>query len=380
MQNQFEQLKKEALAALTSARDADALRVWEILYLGRKGKLAQLMEGLGTLSVEEKKKVGPIANTVKRDLYSAYSARSTLSVGTAAADLDVTLPGIRPPEGHLHPVTQAIQEIEDIFARIGFYRSRHPEVDTDWYAFESLNMPADHPARDEWETFFVTGPEFRSSKSERNSVGSNESAASAGAIEPQRSGGMLGGARGGSMNSTQYVLTPHTSNGQVRELEKGKLPIRMINLSKCYRRQSDVSHVPMFHQFEGVYVDKHVTFQHLKGVFEYFIHQFFGPKRTYRLRPFHFRFTEPSVEVDVQCDVCNGTGKNCRLCKNGWLELAGGGMMHPNVLKAGGVDQKKYTAFAFGFGVERSYMMKSGLKVDDIRILYKNDLRFLEQF
>ncbi|MBI4262315.1 phenylalanine--tRNA ligase subunit alpha [Candidatus Uhrbacteria bacterium] len=347
MQHQFEQLKKEALVALTSARDADALRAWEILYLGRKGKLAQLMEKLGTLSVEEKKKVGPIANAVKQELTQAIEVKRT-SPGDGRSSpgdgFDTTLPGVRPPQGHLHPVTQAIQEIEDIFSRIGFHRARHPEVDTDWYAFESLNMPADHPARDEWETYFIESPNHRNTESQK------------------------------------LVLTPHTSNGQVRELEKGKLPIRMVNISKCYRRQSDVSHVPMFHQFEGVYVDEHVTFQHLKGVFEYFIHEFFGPKRTYRLRPFHFRFTEPSVEVDVQCDVCNGTGKNCRLCKNGWLELAGGGMMHPNVLKAGGVDPKKYTAFAFGFGVERSYMMKSGLKVDDIRILYKNDLRFLEQF
>ena len=182
------------------------------------------------------------------------------------------------------------------------------------------------------------------------------------------------------MGSTQFVLTPHTSNGQVREMEKGKLPIRMINISKCYRRQSDVSHVPMFHQFEGLYVDRHVTIAHLRGVIEYFVHQFFGEDRTYRLRPFHFRFVEPGFEIDVSCDVCGGEGVTCRLCKGGWLELAGAGMVHPNVLEAGGIDPKQYTGFAFGFGVERSYMMKAGLKVDDIRILYKNDLRFLEQF
>ncbi|MBI4276332.1 phenylalanine--tRNA ligase subunit alpha [Candidatus Uhrbacteria bacterium] len=353
MQKEFELLKNDARVTLERATTPAALREWEILYLGRKGKLAQLMEKLGSLSVEERKKVGSVANAVKHDLQSALLAlRSSKSEGGSASALDVTLPGIPPPEGHLHLVTQAIEEIENIFSRIGFNRVRHPEIDTDWYPFEALNMPKDHPARDEWETFFVENPKSQITNSKQIP----------------------------NHKLQTLVLTPHTSNGQVREMEKGKLPIRMINLSKCYRRQSDVSHVPMFHQFEGLYIDRHVTIAHLKGVIEYFVHEFFGKNRTYRLRPFHFRFVEPGFEIDVSCDVCDGKGLACRLCKSGWLELAGAGMVHPNVLKAGGIDSKKYSGFAFGFGVERSYMMKAGLKVDDIRILYKNDFRFLEQF
>ena len=334
------------MRALASVKTADSLRVFEVAYLGRKGKLTELLKGLASLTLEQRKIVGPIANATKQLLAEAVAyRRTTLGVDEKTPSVDVTLPGIRPPEGHLHLVTQAIAEIEDIFARIGFYRVRHPEVDTDYYAFESLNMPADHPARDEWETFFVTSPAALSSQE-----------------------------RGREKSS--LVLTPHTSNGQVREMEKGKLPIRMINIGKCYRRQSDISHVPMFHQFEGLYVDTNVTIAHLKGVIEYFVHQFFGATRSYRLRPFHFRFTEPSFEIDISCDVCDGEG--CRLCKEGWLELGGAGMVHPNVLKAGKIDPKKYNGFAFGWGVERTSMMKEGLKIDDIRLFYKNDLRKLK--
>lgn len=181
------------------------------------------------------------------------------------------------------------------------------------------------------------------------------------------------------------VLTPHTSNGQVREMEKGKLPIRMINIAKCYRRQSDISHVPMFHQFEGLYIDKNVSIGNLKGVMDFFFKNYYGPERKSRLRPFHFQFTEPSFEVDINCGVCLGKarlpdGQSCKLCKDGWLELGGAGMVHPNVLKAGGVDIKIYNGFAFGWGVERVAMMKSGTKLDDIRLLYSNDIRFLDQF
>jgi phenylalanyl-tRNA synthetase alpha chain len=224
-------------------------------------------------------------------------------------------------------------------------------VDWDWYPFESLNMPPHHPARDEWETFFIEYPG-----------------------KPSR-----------DPHKQKMVLTPHTSNGQVREMEKGKLPIRMINIAKCYRRQIDVSHTPMFHQFEGLYVDTNVSIAHLKGVLDYFAQHFFGPARKTRLRPFHFQFTEPSFEVDISCGICNGTGKlkdgsPCKLCKSGWLELGGAGMVHPVVLKNGGVDPDIYSGFAFGWGVERTFMMKSGTQLDDIRLLYSNDVRFLEQF
>ncbi len=180
------------------------------------------------------------------------------------------------------------------------------------------------------------------------------------------------------------VLTPHTSNGQVREMERRKPPIRMINLAKCYRRQSDISHVPMFHQFEGLLIDRNVSVTHLKGTLDYFARAFFGPEREIRLRPYHFRFTEPSFEIDVSCEVCHGTGRSknekCRLCKSGWLELGGAGMVHPRVLKAGGLNPKEWSGFAFGWGVERVLMMKSGLQIGDMRMLYNNELSFLEQF
>jgi phenylalanyl-tRNA synthetase alpha chain len=270
---------------------------------------------------------------------------------TSDAAIDLTIPGTKPAVGHLHIVTQAIEDITHIFERIGFTRVRHPEVDWDWYPFESLNMPPHHPARDEWETFFVQYP----------------------------------GKPGSDLHKQKIVMTPHTSNGQVREMEKGKLPIRMINIAKCYRRQIDVSHTPMFHQFEGLYVDRDVSIAHLKGVLDYFAKQFFGPERKTRLRPFHFQFTEPSFEVDISCGICNGTGKlangePCKLCKQGWLELGGAGMVHPVVLRNGGVDPDVYSGFAFGWGVERTSMMKSGTKLDDIRLLYSNDIRFLQQF
>ena len=237
-----------------------------------------------------------------------------------------------PPIGHLHLVTQAIKEITDIFTKIGFIRRRYPEIDTDWYAAEGLNIPKDHPARDDQETFYV---------------------------------------------SDNVVLTPHTSNGQLQEMElMKKPPIKMINIGKTYRRQIDVSHTPMFHQFEGLMIDKGINIAHLIGVSNYFVQNYFGPDRRIRLRPHHFQFTEPSFEIDITCGVCQGVG--CRLCKAGWLELGGAGMVHPNVLKNGGIDSTKYSGFAFGWGVERVLAMKYDLP--DIRNIYTTDLRILNQF
>ncbi len=320
--------------------------------LGPKSEFANLIKQIKTVPKEDRQQVGIVINQVKRAIEEALSQKiSDESSDTQGEWIDVTMPGIRPPQGHLHIVTQAIDEITDIFARLGFVRVRHPEVDWDWYPFEALNMPPNHPARDEWETFFIEYP----------------------------------GRPGSNPKKQTMVLTPHTSNGQVREMEKGKLPIRMINIAKCYRRQSDVSHVPMFHQFEGLYVDRNVSIGDLKGVFDFFVKHFYGANRVTRLRPFHFQFTEPSFEVDISCGVCLGKGKLpngevCRLCKQGWLELGGAGMVHPVVLKNGGVDPAIYSGFAFGWGIERTYMMKSGTKLDDIRLLYGNDIRFLEQF
>lgn len=318
----------------------------KLRILGGKSDFSQLTRQLRHIPAQDRQRMGILINEVKSSLEQAIAASEALSQSaTADASFDISVPGLLPPSGHLHIVTQAIMEITRIFERIGFTRVRHPEVDWDWYPFESLNMPPDHPARDEWETFFI---QYSPAKT-----------------QPRRQ---------------KIVLTPHTSNGQVREMEKGHLPIRMINIAKCYRRQSDVSHVPMFHQFEGLYVDRNVGIGHLKGVLDYFVKQFFGPERKARIRPFHFQFTEPSFEIDISCDVCGGTG--CRLCKEGWLELGGAGMVHPVVLRNGIGAEKStvYNGFAFGWGVERTYMMKSGTKLDDIRLLYSNDIRFLEQF
>ena len=355
MQDALLQLQTEALAVFLKVKTLEELEAARVEYLGRKGRLAEAMKDLAALDVEAKREAGKIANDVKRTIEASFQATEARVVAGAAEErqaqewLDVTLPGIPPAVGHLHLTTQAIDEISGIFAHIGFVRSRHPEVDWDYYAFESLNMPKEHPARDEWETFFV-----------------GEDAS------------VMTGEKG------KVVLTPHTSNGQVREIEKGELPIRMINIGKCYRRQASARHLPMFHQFEGLMVDKNVTVTELKGVFDYFVKRYFGADRATRLRPYHFRFTEPSFELDISCAVCDGTGKvdgaKCKLCKGGWLELGGAGMVHPNVLKAGGLDPNEYTGFAFGWGLERTMMMRSGINIDDIRTLYKNDLRFLTQF
>jgi phenylalanyl-tRNA synthetase alpha chain len=239
----------------------------------------------------------------------------------------------------LHLVTQTIAEITDIFKRIGFARLRYPEVETDYYAFGALNFPQGHPARDEWETFFIDDE---------------------------------------AKGLDRRLLTPHATSGQVRELQKGVLPVRMINISKTYRRQSDASHTQMFHQFDGVYVDENVSIQHLKGVMDYFVKSFFGSNREIRLRPYDFNFTEPSFEIDINCAIC--LGESCKVCKEGWVELGGSGMIHPNVLKEAKIDEKKYNGFAFGWGVERVALMREGIAIPDLREMYRNDLRFLQQF
>ncbi len=303
-------------------------------------QLKKLIRLIPTLPETDRATAGQLLNAAKQRL----SQQTSLKINPSAGGenwWDPTIPGDLPPQGHLHPISQAIEEIERIFSKIGFTRVRYPEVDWDWYAFGSLNFPDNHPARDDWETFFVDTPNH-----------------------PQKG---------------PILLTPHTSNGQVREMERvGKPPIRMINIAKCYRRQHDVTHTAMFHQFEGLVVDKGINIQHLKGTIDHFARNFYGPKSASRLRPFHFQFTEPSFEVDFICTMCEGQG--CKFCKSGWHEVGGGGMVHPNVLKAGNIDPKKYTGFAFGWGVERTYTLKPGLKLNDIRLLYNNNLEFLSQF
>lgn len=344
------EVQQACLKVITSsAKPVDVLR---LELLGGKSEFAALTKQIRSVPMGDRQQVGIVINQIKKTIEEALDKKISDEGREQEEDwIDVTMPGMKPPQGHLHIVTQAIDEITDIFARLGFTRVRHPEVDWDWYPFEALNMPPHHPARDEWETFFIEYP----------------------------------GKSGKDPKKQTIVLTPHTSNGQVREMEKGKLPIRMIDIAKCYRRQSDVSHVPMFHQFEGLYIDRNVSIGDLKGVFDFFVKHFYGTKRMTRLRPFHFQFTEPSFEVDISCGVCLGKGQlpdgtPCRLCKQGWLELGGAGMVHPVVLKNGGINPDMYSGFAFGWGIERTYMMKSDTKLDDIRLLYGNDIRFLEQF
>lgn len=330
MKDKLINIKNEALAMIMEAKEPEELERLRVHYLGKKGILAQISKEI------KDPEVGRVFNEAKQAILACIENRTP----NTEYNIDTSLPGKLPSIGHLHPVTHAIEEISSIFEKIGFTRVRYPEVDWDWYAFEALNMPKTHPARDDWETFFVDHPE--------------------------------------SKKWGKLVLTPHTSNGQIHEMENTKPPIRMINIGKCYRRQSDVSHTVMFHQFEGLVIDEGINITHLKGTIDHFVKQFFGQNRKSRLRPYHFQFTEPSFEVDVTCDIC--LGKGCKLCKEGWLELGGAGMVHPNVLKAGKIDTSKYTGFAFGWGVERTYMMKSGVKIDDLRLLYSNDIRFLNQF
>lgn len=342
MEHELSLLLKSALKDISLAKTDFEVTTLQLRLFGKNGVFTAIVKKITALPAEKRPLIGSTINKIKTTLLGEIEKRRhSLGKEAARETIDTSIPGIPPQVGHLHLVTQAISEITQIFERIGFTRVRYPEIEWDWYPFESLNMPPNHPARDEWETFFIEVP------------------------TP-------------GVGSKSIVLTPHTSNGQVREMEKGKLPIRMINIAKCYRRQSDVSHVPMFHQFEGMYIDKGVTIGNLTGVFNFFVKNYFGPDRKIRLRPFHFQFTEPSVEIDINCGIC--LGKGCRLCKEGWLEMAGGGMVHPVVLKNGGVDPTIYSGFAFGWGIERTYMMRAGTKLDDIRLLYSNDIRFLEQF
>lgn len=345
-------IKNNAVSLILEAEDKKELEEIKLQFLGRSGTLTVAMKEIAKLPKEDRPEIGRLANDVKNVIEETLTEKAT-SLGKKkrvelTAKIDITEPGIKPPLGHLHLVTQAMREITTIFSQIGFQRVRYPEIEWDFYAFSALNFPENHPARDDWETFFIEQSE-----------------------DPKKG---------------PVVLTPHTSNGQVREMEKAvkelkkgeKLNIKMLNIAKCYRRQSDVSHTQMFHQFEGLVVGENISITHLKGTLDYFVKSYFGENRKSRIRPYHFQFTEPSFEVDVSCGVCDGKG--CRLCKAGWLEMGGAGMVHPNVLRAGGVDTQKYNGFAFGWGVERVLMMKEGIEIDDLRLLYSNNLEFLEQF
>lgn len=334
----IEEVKKRLSDDLSGVNTSDDLKLLEVKYLGRQGEVNKLFK---TLPIKEDSKLGKTINDLKgycRKLLSEML--SHLLNQSPKSSFDVTIPGIQPPKGSRHLITQAIEEIEGIFIQLGFVRRRYPEVETDWYYAEGLNIPKGHPARDDQETFYI---------------------------------------------AEDIVLTAHTSNGQLREMEKVKTPpIKMINIGKTYRRQADSTHSPMFHQFEGLVIDKNISITHLIGMTDYFAKSYFGNDRTIRLRPHHFQFTEPSFEIDISCGLCHGNGETynspCKICKSGWLELGGAGMVHPNVIKNGGIDPNVYSGFAFGWGVERVLMMKSGLNLPDLRLLYTDDLRFLKQF
>lgn len=339
MNSQIQKTLVQAKNKINSIKNAKELDKVYIELFGKNGLFTNLTKQIKQVPPKARPAFGQEVNRIKQEI-EAYLQKKRLSLKQRPKEaIDITAPGKKTKIGHLHLVSQAIEEIVDIFKQLGFSLQSYPEIDWDWYAFESLNMPKNHPARDDWETFFVKGP-----------------------TKP---------------HFGNQVLTPHTSNGQVREMERVKKPpVRMLNIARCYRRQIDVSHTPMFHQFEGLLVDSQVTIGDLKGSLTFFTTKFFGPKCQVRLRPYHFRFTEPSFEVDVTCGICQGAG--CRFCKSGWVELGGAGMVHPKVLKAGKIDSQKYNGFAFGWGIERVIAIKSG--IDDIRLLYQNDLRFLEQF
>lgn len=364
------------ISKLEKTTTLSAIEQLETAYLGRNGVINEQLQKIKDVEPSARKEFGQQINELKKQITEKIQHQKGIIIAheekTGVAD--ITLPGKTYPKGSLHLLTLAVEEIAKIFEKIGFIRMKYPEVEWEFFSFEALNMPADHPARDDFETFFIEGNTHE---------------------------------KYGKM-----VLTPHTSSGQPREMMRlGKPPVRMINIGKTYRPNWDASHVPMFHQFEGLCIDRDINITHLKGTIDYFAKQFFGENREIRLRPFHFQFTEPSFEVDITCGVCNGTGYvsdvipdsirnsektdkeilnqvqdkdndkiKCKLCKSGWLELGGTGMVHPNVLRAGGIDPEEYTGWAFGFGVERVFMMKEGLNLDDIRILYSGDIRFLEQF
>lgn len=340
MTDQIQNIRNEAVAQITTADSVSDLEEVRINYLGRNGKIADILKTIGKLSPDERRQVGVQINETKKVLEKLLTERKNNLKANVREWFDPTIPGKQPVIGTKHLITQAITEIENVFKQIGFSRLRYPEVEWDWYSFTSLNFDEWHPARDEWETFFVDTKE--------------------------------------DVKLGPMILTPHTSSGQIREMNRTKPPIRMLNIAKCYRRQSDASHTQMFHQFEGLVVDTDISIANLVGTLDHFAKSFFGPNRKIRLRPYDFVFTEPSFEVDIDCDICGGKG--CKVCKGGWLELAGAGLVHPNVLRNGGLDPKKYSGFAFGAGVERVLMMKSGLKVPDLRLLYSTDLRFLRQF
>lgn len=341
MREQLTILKEEALEKVTKAQSEKELQDIRVAYLGKKGPITEVLRGMGKLSADERPVIGALANVVRDEIKETINEKSdllekeVLEKKLQTETIDVTLPGRPVPIGTIHPLRALIGEVEEIFLGLGFSIAEGPEIETDYYNFEALNLPKEHPARDMQDSFYITD---------------------------------------------ELLLRTHTSPVQARTMEKhqGKGPVKVIVPGKVFRRDDDdATHSHQFMQMEGLYVDKDIRMSDLKGVLESFAKQFFGEERSIRLRPSFFPFTEPSVEIDVSCGICSGKG--CKVCKqSGWIEVLGAGMVHPRVLEMSGFDPKVYSGFAFGMGVERLAMLK--YDIDDIRQFYTNDLRFLKQF
>lgn len=339
MKEKLEALKQKALSDLEKVGDAAVLEQLRVAYLGKKSELAAILKGMASLSPEERPIIGQLGNTVRNAIEQAFEKaknhvnelETQKKIQTEA--LDVTLPASKIDIGNLHPLTKVQSQLEDIFLGMGFTIAEGPEVETDYYNFTALNTPEFHPARDVQDTFYITD---------------------------------------------KVLLRSQTSTVQVHAMENSKPPIRVISPGRVYRSDAvDATHSPMFHQCEGLVIDKGITMADLKGTLETFAKAMFGDKTEIRFRPHHFPFTEPSCEVDVSCFVCGGKG--CSVCKGeGWIEILGAGMVHPNVLRMSGIDPDVYSGFAFGMGIERIVMTKYG--INDMRLLYENDVRFLSQF
>ncbi|MCW2276763.1 phenylalanine--tRNA ligase subunit alpha [Heliophilum fasciatum] len=340
MREQLEAIRQQAAGELQGLDNLEQVQEWRVRYLGKKGELTAVLRGMGGLSAAERPIIGAIANEVRANLEELLEAKTQgikqreKERRLQSESIDVTLPGAVTMLGSKHPLTQVIDEIKAIFLGMGYQIAEGPEIESDYYNFEALNLPKDHPARDMQDSFYIT-PEI--------------------------------------------LLRTHTSPVQIRTMERLKptLPVKIICPGRVFRRDDDATHSPMFHQVEGLVVDKGITFGDLRGTLLAFVQQMFGADREIRLRPSFFPFTEPSAEVDISCVICSGSG--CRVCKgSGWLEILGSGMVHPRVLEYGGYDSRELTGFAFGMGVERIAMLKYG--IDDMRLLYDNDMRFLAQF
>ncbi len=339
MKERLEKLQAEALQKISDAKALDKLNDIRVAYLGKKGELTEVLKGMKDVAKEDRPKVGQFVNDARKaiedklDEVKKQLEAQALELKLEEEVIDVTLPAKKNNVGHRHPNTIALEEVERIFVGMGYEVVEGPEVEYDYYNFEALNIPANHPAKDEQDTFYVTD---------------------------------------------KILLRTQTSSVQVHEMEKGNLPIRMISPGRVFRADEvDATHSPSFHQIEGLVIDKDVTFADLKGTLAQFAKELFGEDTKVKFRPHHFPFTEPSAEVDVSCFKCHGKG--CRMCKgSGWIEILGCGMVHPHVLEMSGIDPNEYKGFAFGVGLERIALLK--YEIDDMRLMYENDERFLKQF